>query len=651
MKLDNEFRVSAPIERAWEVLTDIPAITPCLPGAELTDHDGDEYTGTVKIKVGPVTSNYSGKALFAVVDEERHHVEIAADGRDSHGSGNASATITADMPADGDDTKVTITTDLKIAGKVAQFGKGMIAEVSGKLIDQFVDCIEQELLGDKVIDEVAVASADAGGATTPASRATPTGRGPRSHGSGGRFGVQATCADRDRSRGDPHPGPAVEAPVTGAELFAGVDRALFAATYAARLRRAGIDVAFTSVERCAASLDAVGPLTLGDAYWVLRLSFVTRHQDLLVFDKVFEAVFDVLPNIETGWVPTATHDPPIAAQDDDDADALLRLRRPPTDAAPTVTALPWSTLPAASDEDGESDESDEHLALPELQPAADAVDMDRPFDLLDDAELERLGELLEASANSWPHRRSRRRRPARSGGRVALRRTMRTAMRTGGEVMSLAHERRQHRPRPVVVLLDVSGSMERHARIYLHLIRPLALVHRAEVFAFATDLTRITPALRSRGSSDVIDHMNETVGDRFSGTRVATSVRTLLHHRTWSTSLRGAVVLVCSDGWDADAPADLRARHASTLVARASHRLGQSRVRPPRGSNPAPAACRRPSPSAISSWPATPAARCETWSSRCRTTPPDLPRIKPGPSRRCTALASGGYWVRGVARG
>jgi len=168
MKLDNEFRVNAPIERAWEVLTDIPAITPCLPGAELTDHDGDEYRGTVKIKVGPVTANYSGKALFAVIDEERHHIEIAADGRDSRGSGNASASITADMRADGDHTVVSISTDLKVAGKVAQFGKGMIAEVSGKLIDQFVNCIERELLGDKVIEEVAAASADAGESTTPA---------------------------------------------------------------------------------------------------------------------------------------------------------------------------------------------------------------------------------------------------------------------------------------------------------------------------------------------------------------------------------------------------------------------------------------------------------------------------------------------------
>ena len=167
MKLENEFRVSVPIDRAWEVLTDIPLITPCLPGAALTDHDDTEYKGKVKIKVGPVTADYSGSAVFVTRDEATHHVEISASGRDSRGSGNASATITADMTTDGDGTKVSITTDLKISGKVAQFGKGMIAEVSAKLIDQFVDCIEQELLGEAIIDAVAAESAAAPGAAAP----------------------------------------------------------------------------------------------------------------------------------------------------------------------------------------------------------------------------------------------------------------------------------------------------------------------------------------------------------------------------------------------------------------------------------------------------------------------------------------------------
>ena len=166
MKLDNEFRVSVSIDRAWEVLTDIPLIAPCLPGASLTGEDGDEYSGKVKIKLGPVRAEYSGTALFVERNEATHHIEISAKGRDSRGSGNASAVITADMTEDGDGTKVSIKTDLKISGKVAQFGQGVIAEVSGKLIDQFVDCIEQQLLGDAVIDDVAAASADDGEAAT-----------------------------------------------------------------------------------------------------------------------------------------------------------------------------------------------------------------------------------------------------------------------------------------------------------------------------------------------------------------------------------------------------------------------------------------------------------------------------------------------------
>ncbi len=173
MKLENEFRVSVPIDRAWEVLTDIPLITPCLPGATLTDHDADEYKGKVKIKVGPVTADYSGSAVFVTRDEATRHVEISAAGRDSRGSGNASATITADMTTDGDGTKVSIATDLKISGKVAQFGKGMIAEVSAKLIDQFVDCIEQELLGEAIIDQVAAESAAGPGTAAAPARPRP----------------------------------------------------------------------------------------------------------------------------------------------------------------------------------------------------------------------------------------------------------------------------------------------------------------------------------------------------------------------------------------------------------------------------------------------------------------------------------------------
>ncbi|MFW2380886.1 MAG: SRPBCC family protein [Acidimicrobiales bacterium] len=165
MKLENEFVVNVPIERAWEVLTDIPEIAPCLPGARLTGQEGDVYSGKVKIKVGPVTAEYAGTADFLNLDKENYHVDIDAKGRDSRGSGNASAVITADMtPADGG-TKVVIHTDLKISGKVAQFGKGVIGDVSKKLIDQFVECIHDKLEHDgeepeEAIEKVAAASAE-----------------------------------------------------------------------------------------------------------------------------------------------------------------------------------------------------------------------------------------------------------------------------------------------------------------------------------------------------------------------------------------------------------------------------------------------------------------------------------------------------------
>jgi uncharacterized protein len=145
MKIDNEFTVSAPIDRAWETLTDLEGIAPCMPGAQLTGREGDVYNGKVKIKVGPVTSEYAGTASFIEKDDAAHHAVIDAKGRDSRGAGNAAATITADLSADGDRTKVTVSTDLKITGKIAQFGSGMIQEVSKKLLGQFVDCLESKL--------------------------------------------------------------------------------------------------------------------------------------------------------------------------------------------------------------------------------------------------------------------------------------------------------------------------------------------------------------------------------------------------------------------------------------------------------------------------------------------------------------------------
>jgi uncharacterized protein len=150
MDLSNEFTVPVPVERAWEVLTDVELIAPCLPGAQLQEVEGDEYRGTVKVKVGPITAQYKGAAVFQEQDVENHRVVLKAEGRDTRGQGSASAIITAVMTESGEgsaiSTHVTLDSDVTIKGKVAQFGRGMIADVSAKLLTEFVDCIEGKLL-------------------------------------------------------------------------------------------------------------------------------------------------------------------------------------------------------------------------------------------------------------------------------------------------------------------------------------------------------------------------------------------------------------------------------------------------------------------------------------------------------------------------
>jgi len=162
MELSNEFDVSVPIEQAWGVLTDLERIAPCLPGAQLQEVEGDEYRGIVKIKVGPITAQYKGAAHFVEKNDETHKAVLVASGRDTRGQGNASATITAELTPKGDVTHVSVLTDLTITGKVAQFGRGVIGDVSVKLLDQFVVNLETTVIGAEK------APAEVGASTIPA---------------------------------------------------------------------------------------------------------------------------------------------------------------------------------------------------------------------------------------------------------------------------------------------------------------------------------------------------------------------------------------------------------------------------------------------------------------------------------------------------
>ncbi|HWF71221.1 MAG TPA: SRPBCC family protein [Mycobacterium sp.] len=145
MKIANQFTVSAPIEQAWDVLCDLEQVIPLMPGAQLTGHEGDDYLGKVKVKVGPVTSEFSGKVRFVEQDRDQHRAIIDAKGKESRGTGNAAATVTARLDEDGERTSVSVDTDLKIVGKLAQFGSGMLQQVSEKLLGQFVESLEAKL--------------------------------------------------------------------------------------------------------------------------------------------------------------------------------------------------------------------------------------------------------------------------------------------------------------------------------------------------------------------------------------------------------------------------------------------------------------------------------------------------------------------------
>lgn len=173
MELTNEFRVGIPVEQCWGVLTDVERIAPCMPGAELREVEGEEYRGVVKVKVGPVTAEYKGAAHFVEKDESAHRAVLSAEGRETRGQGNANATITAQLESDGDQaTRVSVVTDLAVSGKVAQFGRGVLADVSAKLLTQFVDCLEATILGAGP-EAPAEAPVKAPASSSPAKKAKP----------------------------------------------------------------------------------------------------------------------------------------------------------------------------------------------------------------------------------------------------------------------------------------------------------------------------------------------------------------------------------------------------------------------------------------------------------------------------------------------
>jgi uncharacterized protein len=345
-------------------------------------------------------------------------------------------------------------------------------------------------------------------------------------------------------------------------LLSGVDRAAFAVAFADRLRSAGVDVGLPGASTFARALAVQPPSTRSALYWLARVSLTHRHSDIDAFDRVFAAVFD------DGGLhldPHARRNAPPRSPAADD-------RFAPASGDDGVLqqdggGLPWVTLPAVV---GVPDDADSPLGMPERLPSNLAGIADTPFEQLSADELALLGAWLETAFRNWPLRRTRRVQPQAHGRYVNLRATMVRSRRSGWEPVHVVRSAPRYVPRRVVMVCDVSQSMQAYATTYLHLMRAAVLSADAEVFAFSTTLTRLTSILTHRSVDVAIEQASATVVDRFGGTRIASNLDALLRSRHGGV-VRGAVVVIASDGWDSDPPLALAASMAR--LRRRAHRV------------------------------------------------------------------------------
>lgn len=349
--------------------------------------------------------------------------------------------------------------------------------------------------------------------------------------------------------------------MTGSALFRGVDSAVFVASLCDRLRMAGIEVGLSATQRLAQALAAVPPADPTTMYWVTRSCVVNDPAQLETFDAVFSAVFD------SDGLPIRPKERNTPRPMPNTTGTLIRHSGPTDGLSEAQGRFEAGFRPAVSDADDDENPIDDGqtTALPEVFPANIAALADEPFERLSADDLDLIGQWLATAVSSFPQRPSRRYRLAPSGS-IDLRRTALRARSTFGEPVRLMRRTQRQKPRRVVMIADVSGSMQSFTRIYLHLMRALVVKSDAEVFTFSTSLRRVTVQLRDRDPQAAIDRMSDEVTDRFSGTRISSSLGELLASPVWSSRLRGSVVLIASDGWETGEPAEL---------ARAMRRLGR----------------------------------------------------------------------------
>jgi uncharacterized protein len=331
-----------------------------------------------------------------------------------------------------------------------------------------------------------------------------------------------------------------------------------------RLRAAGVPVTPERSARFAHALALAPPPTRSQLYWTARTVFVSSQAELPAFDRVFAAVFDarIGPDEDRG----DPHSPPLGASQGSE--------RPPAPGARSVPGQPGSahlgaiSATAPRRGDGDAREVEVPLAL-----ASDEERLaEKSFAALDADELAQLRRLIARLEIATPRRRGRRMRRATHGRRLDLRRTLRASLRTGGDPIWLARRRRRTRPRRLVLLCDISGSMEPYARAYLQLLgSAVASGTPAEAFVFATRLTRLTRALGGRNPEAAIQRAAAAAPDWSSGTRIGQALKAFNDRYGRRGMAHGAVVVILSDGWERADPA-LVAREMERL-ARLAHRI------------------------------------------------------------------------------
>lgn len=348
--------------------------------------------------------------------------------------------------------------------------------------------------------------------------------------------------------------------MTAPLLLRGVDLAAFSVALVDRLRAAGIAVSAVGAPGLVAAMHVLAPARRSQLYWAARVTLVSRAEDLPAFDGVFDAVFaDAVLGLDPPNLKRSQAPPGVPGRQYTDG----------ADSGEVGDGLPWTTRPASITAAAHPPTGS---AIADLAPSWLAGRTDESFDQFDADDLRRLGGWLQSAEARWPRRRTLRHRRHPSGRRIDLRATIRASRTTGWEPVRLTRTRRRTRPRRVVLVCDVSGSMQPYAVVYLHLMRAAAVSARGrthpEVFAFATTLTRLTAALSHRSPEVAVARANAKVHDRYGGTRLGRSVTALLA-APHGNLLRGAVVVIASDGWDADEPEVLR--HAMSRLRRRAH--------------------------------------------------------------------------------